>query len=211
MPIPQRPTMLVLTAAAGLVHLAQVVPHARQAWLAGAAFLLLGLAQLGVVAAAWAAPRRTRAALVAVNAVAAASWVASRTVGLPLGLGHDTADVVAVLTVAVEALAIVVGLAPDGAPRRHPVLATSLALLLLPLGAVAAGPSEAHVHADTSEAKTEAGTEAAAEAEAEAPSPAPGAGRHGSEPAAGEHGDAATEPDHGHAVDGPEHAHDGEA
>src|SRR5690348_10172033 len=98
--------LAALLAGAGAIHLSLVAAHWGEATSEGVAFLLSGLAQLGL--AVWVAARPTRLALwatILASSVCIGGWVVARTAGLPFGPG-GTEDIGAVdgICVALEGL-----------------------------------------------------------------------------------------------------------
>lgn len=76
----------LLTAGAGVIHLAVVPEHVDEYTLFGVFFLIVGLAQLGVaLGVALAASQRRLAALAVLTAALVGLWAVSRTLGLPVG------------------------------------------------------------------------------------------------------------------------------
>jgi len=128
---------------AGLVHLAVVREHLAEWWLFGAFFIGIGVFQI-----VWAmlALARDRApfprAVAAVNAGVIALWVATRTVGLPVGPERGTPEAVGVADVVcavLQAVVVVLLVAAVRVPReeRTPHLAAGARLALLGIGALA--------------------------------------------------------------------------
>jgi MFS family permease len=91
---------VVLSTAAGVVHLAVMPAHFREFWLFGAFFLVVALLQLlwGALVA-WRASRRLLLAGVVGNAAIVLLWALSRSVGLPVGPEPWTPEGVGLLDV----------------------------------------------------------------------------------------------------------------
>lgn len=130
------------SAAAGVIHVAAAVPHFSDDLLFGGGFLLVGWLQV-LLAALLLHGRGTRKLLVAgvgLHLAALGTWLASRTVGLPLGHGGPEAFALPdLLTAGFELVAV--GLLawrlgrPDAPRVARPVAVTGLvATWLLVLG-----------------------------------------------------------------------------
>lgn len=119
----------LLLAGAGAVHVAVVPDHLQEFAPFGVFFAVVGLAQLGLAAAVPVRPgRRLVAVSAALQALLVLLWLASRTIGLPVGpepWAPEPIGVADVVCVALEVVAVLVltGLAlRGGRPRRpHPV------------------------------------------------------------------------------------------
>lgn len=102
------PLIALLTAAAGVTHIAAAVPHFADATVFGLSFVGAGWVQLALAAALLVRPRRPVVAAAAlINVLALAAWALSRTVGLPLG--HSGVEPVALadaITVGLELAAV---------------------------------------------------------------------------------------------------------
>ncbi|HXF57757.1 MAG TPA: helix-turn-helix domain-containing protein, partial [Actinomycetota bacterium] len=85
--------VVALSAAGGGIHLAVVQEHLREGWLTGLFFVVVGTGQLVWAALVAADPSRLLLASgVAANAAVVGLWLASRTVGLPLGAHPGAAE-----------------------------------------------------------------------------------------------------------------------
>jgi hypothetical protein len=114
-----------LGAVAGLIHLLLAREHFSEGLVLGLLFVMDGAALIGV--SLWLAARptaRAREAAVLVLVLTAIAYLASRTIGL-VGFGHETWDVVGVLTTAAEAIAAVALLAAPGSDRQSRWRATT--------------------------------------------------------------------------------------
>ena len=79
--------LALLSAGAGIIHLAVLGPHLREFWLFGVFFAAAALAQLGWALLVMMRPsRRVWLAGALGNALVIVVWILSRTVGLPFGL-----------------------------------------------------------------------------------------------------------------------------
>ena len=124
------PGLALLSAGAGIIHLAVVSEHMAEARPFGAFFLASGIAQLAwAVLASGTLSRRAMLVACIGNAAIVALWVVSRTSGLPIGPEPGTPEAVGfadVVATAYEAL-IVVGsiwlLRSRGRPLRAGVVA----------------------------------------------------------------------------------------
>lgn len=106
-----RVLLAVLSAAAGVIHLAMVPSHWGSSVGEGAGFAVVGWVQVALAVWVLAAPSRTllRGVMV-VNVLAIAAWVVSRTWGLPIGehAGHPhDAQLIDVACVAIEVVLVV--------------------------------------------------------------------------------------------------------
>jgi hypothetical protein len=101
-----------LSIVAGSIHAVAAAPHLREYWLFGTFFCAVALVQLGW--GAWIYGRPSPVAFragIAVNLGVITVWIASRTVGLPLGSEHWRAETVGPLDLAATAAeALVVAL-----------------------------------------------------------------------------------------------------
>ncbi len=133
-----RLALAAMCAAAGAVHLVMVPGHSQESTLDGLLFLLAGWAQVALAVALLAWPRRVvLQATVAVNALAAAAWAASRTVGLPFGANpgeSEAATTIDQMTTAFEVAAVIVA----AAALARPGLWRSAGARTVPAGAIAA-------------------------------------------------------------------------
>jgi hypothetical protein len=102
--------LALLSAGAGMIHLAVLGPHLREFWLFGVFFAAAALAQLGWALLVMMRPsRRVWLAGAVGNALVIVVWILSRTVGLPLGAeaGHaEPVGFVDALSTAYEALLV---------------------------------------------------------------------------------------------------------
>jgi hypothetical protein len=102
--------LALLSAGAGIIHLAVLGPHLRESWLLGAFFAVVGLAQLAWPLLVMTRPSRGLwLAGVVGNALVVVVWILSRTVGLPLGAEAGHAEPVGfadALSTAYEALLV---------------------------------------------------------------------------------------------------------
>jgi hypothetical protein len=102
----------VASAGAATIHFAVIDQHVAEYWLFGVFFAAVSLAQLGWVVAVVNNPTRTVYVVGALgNALIAATWVISRTTGLPFGSGTGEPEPVGIADVVSTALefAVVVG------------------------------------------------------------------------------------------------------
>jgi hypothetical protein len=100
------------SAGAATIHFAVIDQHVAEYWLFGVFFAAVSLAQLGWVVAVVNNPTRTVYVVGALgNALIAATWVISRTTGLPFGSGTGEPEPVGIADVVSTALelAVVVG------------------------------------------------------------------------------------------------------
>jgi hypothetical protein len=102
--------LALLSAGAGIIHLAVLGPHLREFWLFGVFFAVVALAQLAwaLLVMRWPSRRLWLAGAVG-NAVVIVVWIASRTVGLPVGADAGHAEPVGfadALSTAYEALLV---------------------------------------------------------------------------------------------------------
>lgn len=130
----------VVTAGAGAIHFAVAVLHFGASPLLGFGFAAVGWAQIVGAALLLYRPGRTLGIGVAgLNALAIASWVLSRTVGLPIGTGApEPVAWPGLLAVALEGGAILGLLSQRG---REPALATMPAVATLSAFVLAFGGS----------------------------------------------------------------------
>ena len=116
-PVGARPLAIVvsvdlalLSAGAGILHLAVLGPHLRKFWLFGVFFAVAALGQLGWALLVMMRPsRRVWLAGAVGNALVILLWILSRTVGLPLGAEAGQAEPVGfvdALSTAYEALVV---------------------------------------------------------------------------------------------------------
>lgn len=102
--------LALLSAGAGIIHLAVLGPHLREFWLFGVFFAVVGLAQLAWPLLVMTRPSRGIWLTGAVgNALVVVVWVLSRTVGLPLAgdAGHaEPVSFADALSTAYEALLV---------------------------------------------------------------------------------------------------------
>ena len=102
--------LALLSAGAGIIHLAVLGPHLRESWLFGVFFAVAALAQLGWALLIMLQPsRRLWLAGAVGNALVIVVWILSRTVGLPVGAeaGHaEPVGFVDALSTAYEALLV---------------------------------------------------------------------------------------------------------
>ncbi|MGH2527767.1 MAG: hypothetical protein ACRDH0_00225, partial [Actinomycetota bacterium] len=132
--------LAVLSAGAAGIHFAVVQSHFEEYWLFGVFFAVVAWLQ-----AAWAilvVARPSRAVLLAgalVNGGVVAIWIASRTVGIPLGPESGTAEAVTLPDVTATAFEIVLVLGPLALLSSRPhrlvlpragILAATLAISL---------------------------------------------------------------------------------
>jgi hypothetical protein len=111
-PDARRFAVAVASAGAATIHFAVADQHFAEYFLFGAFFVVVGLAQLGWVVAVVSNPTRTVYLVGAVgNALVAATWVVSRTTGLPFGPEAGDPEPVGIADVVstVFEVAIVVG------------------------------------------------------------------------------------------------------
>jgi hypothetical protein len=102
----------VASAGAATIHFAVIDQHVAEYWLFGVFFAAVGLTQLGWVVAVVNNPTRTVYVVGALgNALIAATWVISRTTGLPFGPAAGEPESVGIADVVSTALelAVVVG------------------------------------------------------------------------------------------------------
>lgn len=141
---------------AGLVHAAQVLPHAREWFLAGAFFAVVATLQLALGAATVASPSGFRAPAAVLSTVVLAVWVVSRTIGLPFGPhGAEAvgrADLVASGLEVVTLAAVTV--ARRGSFTRAAVVASVPVVVAASLFALAPA-STTHEHLDVSTPSSE--------------------------------------------------------
>ncbi|MBW3618902.1 MAG: hypothetical protein KY461_01545 [Actinobacteria bacterium] len=140
-PIP--PVAVILTAAAGVLHLVAARGHVGVSGLLVAAFVAVGIAQVAVVATARRWPAPTLEAIVAIDLAAVGAWAVSRTVGLPL-VGTEAVGAADLVVVALQLLAVLVAVLPYLAAAR-PALASGAVVASLVAVAVAA-PGIGHAH-----------------------------------------------------------------
>lgn len=102
------PLASLLSAAAGVIHIAAAVPHFADDHLLGMSFVAAGGLQLAMAAALLLRPRRRAiAAALLVHLVALGAWATSRTVGLPIGHpGPEAIGVADAITVVFELAAV---------------------------------------------------------------------------------------------------------
>lgn len=110
-----RALLAVLSAAAGVIHLAMVPSHWGSTVVEGAGFAVVGWTQIALAVVVLAAPSRTLLRIVmVVNVLAIGAWGVSRTWGLPIGdhAGHPhDVQFVDLVCVAIEvALVVLCGL-----------------------------------------------------------------------------------------------------
>jgi hypothetical protein len=159
----------IASVAAGVIHAGAIGIHAEHPQTARV-FVVVAVLQLGVGLAAFARPHRLVAlAVVGVNAVAVAGWVATRIAGIPWIDGLEVreapqfADTACALFGAIAigaALAAVLSGWHEARPAR--ILLPSLAAIALTIPAMMAGAS--HVHAHDATAADHAHTDAASPA-----------------------------------------------
>lgn len=106
-----RVLLSVLSASAGVIHLAMVPSHWGSSVVEGAGFALVGWAQVALAVWVLAAPSRTllRSVMV-VNVLAIGAWMVSRTWGLPIGehAGHPhEAEFVDLACVTIEVMLVI--------------------------------------------------------------------------------------------------------
>ncbi len=131
------------SAAAGLIHLSVIAEHSGGQVVVPVGFAVTGVAQLGV-AAALLGRRVTRGTLglaIAINALATAAWVWSRTAGLPFDPYDGVAEAASTIDVtaaALQAVAITLAVGLLVAPRVKvpPAFAGAVALGAVALAAV---------------------------------------------------------------------------
>jgi hypothetical protein len=153
--------LATLSFCAGAIHLVMVPQHAQESLRIGVAFAAAGWFQIAFGAVMLTRPRRGFVwTAIAVNLLFVATWLLSRTVGLPPWSGdggvEDMASVdlwCAVLEVAVVVGAVMVLLSPDALRRwKRPALVAAAVVpfgLLVATTAVLASPSTAsHAHGD---------------------------------------------------------------
>ena len=127
---------------AGLVHLAVVQEHLAEWWVYGVFFAVIGALQILWALVALARDDAPFAGLVAiVNAGVIALWVATRTVGLPVGPEPWTSEAVGradTLCTVLEAMVVVLLLTTSRVPREvaPPRLAPGARLALMGAGAL---------------------------------------------------------------------------
>ncbi|HEV7722633.1 MAG TPA: hypothetical protein VGO60_15180 [Iamia sp.] len=131
------------SAAAGLIHFSVIAEHSGGQVVVPVGFAVTGVAQVGVAAALLGrkVTRGTLGLAIAINALATAAWVWSRTAGLPFdpykGVA-EAAGTVDVTCVALQAVAITLAVGLLVAPRVKvpPALAGAVALGAVALAAV---------------------------------------------------------------------------
>ena len=164
-----RVLLAVLSASAGAIHLAMVPSHWGESVAEGVGFAVTGWLQLVFAAVVLTRPSRTMLWLAAaLNAAAIATWIVSRTAGLPFGAhaGHaETAGFIDVTCVVFEAVLIVACIALAFRPRfgaRHArsgmAIAGIASLGVLALTTSALASPGARNHAAHSHGETAAGS-----------------------------------------------------
>ena len=162
-------TLAALSFAAGVIHLTMVPDHAQEALRVGLAFAAIGWFQIAFGVAVVARPTRGWIRLgILANVVFVATWLLSRTVGLPDWTGEGGVEKTAavdLLCVGFEVGIIVVAVAMLTAPRllerwTRPALVVGglvIAGVLVATTAVLASPSTAeHAHDDATDDATHA-------------------------------------------------------
>ena len=161
--------LAALLAGAGIIHLVMVPVHWDGSTTDGVLFLVAGWVQLAL--AVLTVVRRTRGLLVAAivtSGACLAGWIASRTVGLPVGAHAGASEPVGFVdgvAAALELAAIVVAVvllaftpAFGGSRRRAaPVIAASLGALALTAVAIASPSARTHGGTDHGHAEEAAG------------------------------------------------------
>ena len=131
------------SAAAGLIHFSVIAEHSGGQVVVPVGFAITGVAQVGVAAALLGrkVTRGTLGLAIAINALATAAWVWSRTAGLPFdpyGGVAEAAGTVDVTSAGLQAAAITLAMGLLVAPRVKvpPALAGAVALGAIALAAV---------------------------------------------------------------------------
>ena len=151
--------LAALSCGAGVIHLAMVPQHAQESLRAGLGFAAAGWFQIAFAIAIMARPTRTWVRLAIVgNAVFVATWVLSRTAGLPSWTGEggvESASAIDILCVALEVgvivAAIAVLVAPNllktwNTPVRFGALVFAMGIFVGTTAALAAPSTAEHVH-----------------------------------------------------------------
>jgi hypothetical protein len=156
----------VLTAAAAAIHFAVMPEHFDEDWIFGVFFAAAAWAQLAwTLLVTRSEDRRLLFAGVGGNLAIVLVWVASRTIGLPLGPNpgvRESVQFIDVLATAVEILAAVsIALALRlGArlvsARRAAALIAALALVVIPTTTAAIATGTDHAHSDLTTGRTHA-------------------------------------------------------
>ncbi len=124
-------SLAALSCGAGVIHLAMVPQHAQESLRAGLGFAAAGWFQIAFAVAIMARPSRTWVRLAIVgNAVFVATWVLSRTAGLPSWTGEggvESASAIDILCVALEVGVIIAAIAVLVAPNLLETWNTPLA------------------------------------------------------------------------------------
>jgi hypothetical protein len=147
-------TLCGLSWAAGLIHVAAAITHLHEYALYSVFFEVLALTQFGWGIALYRAPsRRLLGAGAVLSVLVVALWIASRTVGLPIGPEpwHAEAvgptDALASADEAILALLVAVRLwsvSPHGLRRHGQALAHGAALCLILFSSLALTSGHAH-------------------------------------------------------------------
>ena len=147
-----------LSMVAGGIHAVVAAHHLTEYWLYGAGFVAMAVAQLGWGAWIYARPSRSGLHIgLALAAGIAALWLASRTVGLPIGPDASRPEAVGVadaaataselLTAGLCAAFLASGAAdwPRSLPSHlRPLAPVAIALMMAGLGAMLLGSGHAH-------------------------------------------------------------------
>jgi len=128
--------LAVLSAGAAGIHFAVIQSHFEEYWLFGVFFAVV--AWLQAVWAILVVARPSRTILLSgalVNAVVVAIWIATRTVGIPLGPESGTAEAVTLPDVTATAFEIVLVLGPLAllSSRLHRLVLPRAGILVAPL------------------------------------------------------------------------------
>lgn len=156
----------VLSACAGIVHVAAAIPHWADGWMLGLGFLTVGLAQLVIAGLLLRrdGPRVALLAALVLHGAAVAAWTVSRTVGLPVGHpGPEPTALADLVTVGFEVAAMGFVAWRFRAPRtfsaRHPAaIALAVVAAALATGGSAFAVAELgteHGHHDEVSSRTE--------------------------------------------------------
>jgi hypothetical protein len=89
--------LAIVSAIAGVIHLAVIGEHWREHWVLGVFFLGVGVLQLAWAGAAFILPNWLALPAAAGNALVAGIWVVSRTIGFPFGPHGGEAEAVGAL------------------------------------------------------------------------------------------------------------------
>jgi hypothetical protein len=147
-----------LSMVAGGIHAVAAAHHFTEYWLFGAGFVAMAVAQLGWGAWIYARPSRSGLRIgLALAAGIAVLWLASRTIGLPIGPSAEhpeavgvvdaTATAIEVLTAGICAALLATGPsnAPQALPNRfRPLAPLAIAVMMAGLGAMILGSGHTH-------------------------------------------------------------------